>query len=157
MSYLLFLLSFIGCLVATGLPVHAEKGLAIVVSAADGRDRLSLQELKRIYLRKTQVDGKGHRIIPVNLPPDHPLRRFFSQTLFGILPEEMEEYWNIQYFHGVSPPQVLSSEEAVVRFMEATPDAIGYVSTCAVDQRVKVLTVLASQDLDWECPSHSAP
>jgi ABC-type phosphate transport system substrate-binding protein len=145
-------------LAAVSLPVHAEEGLAIVVSAADDRNSLSLKELKRIYQRKTLVDATGHRIIPVNLPPDHPLRRYFSQTLFDALPEEMEEYWNIQYFHGISPPQILSSEEAVVRFVEATPGAIGYVFTCSVDRRVKVLTVLAAQDLNWECPpANSAP
>jgi ABC-type phosphate transport system substrate-binding protein len=158
MPRLLLLLSFIGCLAAVSLPVYAEEGLAIVVSAADGRVGISLKELKRIYQRKTQVDAKGRRIIPVNLPSDHPLRRFFSQNVFDALPEEMDEYWNIQYFHGVLPPQILSSEEAVMRFVEATPGAIGYVFTCAVDKRVKILTVLPKQDLDWECPSpNSSP
>jgi hypothetical protein len=43
------------------------------------------------------------------------------------------------YFHGVLPPHVVESEEAVVLFVNATPGAIGYISTCSPNLHAKVL------------------
>ena len=88
------------------------------------------------------MDDEGNRWIPLNLSLEEPLRRRFSQFLFAVSPEEHEEYWNIQYFNGISPPKVVNSEEAVLRFVSVTHGAIGYVRTQKVDQRVKVLLTI---------------
>ncbi|HEX7640272.1 MAG TPA: hypothetical protein VF457_17895, partial [Burkholderiaceae bacterium] len=95
-----------------------------------------------IFARKRRLWDDRSPIVPVNLPLDHPLRRQFSQDVFGRLPQDMQDYWSDQYFHGVLPPPVLGSEEAVLRFVAATPGAIGYVSVCAIDRRVDVVAVL---------------
>jgi hypothetical protein len=62
--------------------------------------------------------------------------------VLGALPEELETYWNDQYFHGVMPPHVVTSEEAVLRFVVSTPGAIGYVTEGAVTKEVQVLLLL---------------
>jgi hypothetical protein len=51
----------------------------------------------------------------------------------------MERYWNEQYFKGISPPFVLSSMEAVRRFVASTPGAIGYVLDCQDEEGVDLL------------------
>jgi ABC-type phosphate transport system substrate-binding protein len=38
----------------------------------------------------------------------------------------------------------LSSQEAVLRFVAQTPGAVGYVSYCVVDARVKVALVITA-------------
>ncbi len=40
---------------------------------------------------------------------------------------------------GISPPHVVASQEAVMRFVANTPGVIGYVAACKVDKRVKVI------------------
>ncbi len=40
---------------------------------------------------------------------------------------------------GISPPFVLSSEQAVMRFVADTPGAIGYVSLCNIHTKIDVL------------------
>ena len=72
------------------------------------------------------------------------MRQRFSQRVLRISPEEMERYWNDMYFHGVSPPHVLASPEAVLRFVAQTAGAIGYVAYCDADPRVRVALVLTS-------------
>lgn len=120
-----------------------------MVAAADSAlDRLSLDSLRLIFNRKSLVDGAGRHWVPVNLPASHPLRRTFSQTVFEALPEDLEEYWNAQYFHGINPPEVLASEEAVLRFVAATPGAVGYVRATLADRRVKVLLRLPAAEPD---------
>ncbi|MDD2759257.1 MAG: hypothetical protein PHH11_03065 [Methylomonas sp.] len=129
-------------LLLTGFPVCAVEPLAVVTAANSPLETLSLDNLKLIYQRKSQIDPEGNRWVPLNLPVADPLRRSFSLTLFSLLPEEQEDYWNVQYFNGITPPKVMASEEAVLRFVAATTGSIGYVRKQKVDNRVKVLLLL---------------
>lgn len=123
-------------------PVIAGEAIAVVVATNHPLEKISLNELKRIYLRKNLVNKKGVRWVPVNLNLKDPLRRDFSLTLFSSLPESQNDYWNNQYFHGINPPKVMASEEAVLRFVASTPGAIGYVRHSSVDSSVKILLLL---------------
>ncbi len=111
----------------------------VVIAHPGTRAHLNLDRLARIYQRKQTNWKDGTRIQPVNLPATHPLRRAFSQAVFGMAPEDMEAYWRERYFHGVLPPHVLASEEAARLFVQSTPGAIAYVSTCVPAQSVDVL------------------
>jgi hypothetical protein len=133
----------IGLILLVGFcPLVAAEPIAVVTAANSPPHKLSFDSLKLIYLRKVQVDEHGNRWIPINLPATHPLRYEFSSTLFSLLPEDQEDYWNGQYFHGIMPPSVLSSEEAVLRFVSSTPGGIGYVQKSHADGRVKIILTL---------------
>ncbi|MGZ5052033.1 MAG: hypothetical protein ACXWF8_15505 [Methylobacter sp.] len=123
-------------------PARAAETLAVVTAATNPLSTLSHDNLKLIYQRKTLMDSDENRWIPLNLSITDPLRRGFSLALFSMLPEEQEDYWNVQYFNGISPPKVMASEEAVLRFVAATTGAIGYVRKHKVDSRVKVLLLI---------------
>ena len=129
-------------LLGFSVPGGAEESLVIVTQRASGLNNLSLETLKLVYLRKLLLDSNGVRWIPLNLPSSHDLRQTFSQALFKKRPDELEDFWNEQYFQGITPPQVLASEEAVLRFVSMTPGAIGYVHQRNVDDRVKILKVI---------------
>jgi hypothetical protein len=130
-----------------------NQAFAIIVAADISGHQLSRESASLIFRRKQKYWEDGKRIQPVNLPATHPLRHAFSQCILGQEPEAMEDYWREMYFHGVLPPHVLASEEAVVLFVISTPGAIGYVSTCPTDRRVNV--VLTIGDLP-NCPKRTA-
>jgi ABC-type phosphate transport system substrate-binding protein len=139
----LFLLSLLFLWVILPELLQAEEMMAVITSASfPFNEVLDKEDLDRIYRRKKLYWGDGEKIIPVNLPVTHPLRRSFSRLVLGALPAELEAYWNEQYFHGVSPPYVLASEEAVVQFIATTPGSIGYVNAASVHGRVRVLIYL---------------
>lgn len=117
----------------------AEPELLVVMAAGAPRPRLSRDELALIYQLKKRKWDDGRAIHAVNLSAGHPLRRAFSAQVLGRSPEELEGYWRDMYFHGVLPPYALASEEAVIRYVAATPGAIGYVGHCLADQRVAVV------------------
>ncbi len=127
-----------------GLPTVSAVELPFVVITSPGASdhRLTAETVSLIFRRKQNYWRNGTRIQPVNLPPAHPLRRAFSQSILGHAPEAMEDYLRDMYFHGVLPPYVLASEEAVVIFVASTPGAIGYVSACIPDHRVDVTLVV---------------
>lgn len=130
------------CLIHFTLPCCADEALVIVTQRTSTLKSLSLETLKLVYLRKSLLNNAGNRWIPLNFPASHPLRQTFSLTLFKELPEDQEAYWNEQYFQGINPPEVMASEEAIIRFIAMTPNAIGYIHKKQVDNRVKVLLTL---------------
>lgn len=121
----------------------AEEPIAVIVSPANSKG-LNKDTLTLLFKRKKLFWNNGNKAQPVNLPANHPLRRSFSLSVLGHSPEELEKYWDDLYFHGISPPHVLASEEAVLHFVAATPGAIGYVSLCSADQRVAIALLVNS-------------
>lgn len=130
-------------LILPALSQATDEVMAVIVSPSHGK-ALKKEDLALVFKRKKLFWNDGGKIQPVNLPAANPLRRAFSQAALGATPEELEKYWNDMYFHGVSPPFVLGSEEAVLRFVAETPGAIGYVSLCSVDARVAVALVISA-------------
>ena len=106
---------------------------------------LNNKQLENIFLRKSILNEDGMTWIPLNLNPENPIRQAFSQTLLHRSPDILESYWNEQYFHGITPPYVVASEEAMLRFVTGTPGAIGYILPCHLDKRVKVAFKLPTQ------------
>jgi ABC-type phosphate transport system substrate-binding protein len=111
-------------------------------------ETLNREELASIYQRKTLFWKNGAKVVPVNLPADHPLRRSFCHLVRGALPEDLAAYWKARYFHGIVPPYVLASEEAVLKFVATTPGAIGYVNAATVTGQVRVLLSLPLSSIE---------
>jgi hypothetical protein len=119
----------------------AEEPMAVIVAPGHAK-ALKKDELALVFKRKKLFWSDGSKIQPVNLSASNVHRRAFSMAVLGAPPEELEKYWNDMYFHGISPPYVVSSEEAVLRFVAETPGAVGYVPFCSVDARVAVALVI---------------
>lgn len=121
------------------LPAMAVEPLAVIVAKGQTFKVASVVDLSLIYWRKKLYWPEGLPMQPVNLATDSAQRRLFSQRVLGSLPETQSDYWNELYYHGTSPPHVVVSQEAMLRYVTDTPGAIGYVEGCKVDARVKVL------------------
>lgn len=132
---------------------------AVIVHPATDTGAIDADALALIYKRRKLYWRDGARIQPVNLPADQPLRRSFSRAVLHQPPEAMDDYWNEQYFHGVLPPHVLASENAVLRFVASTAHAIGYLGHCAVDGSVRVLLLIDGDGrvLPADAPAPSCP
>jgi ABC-type phosphate transport system substrate-binding protein len=140
--------------------VAAKDEIVIIVAQDAPELQLTTAALRDIYLKKIFLDDRNREFIPLNLPPDHVLRRAFSLALFSKNAQELQNYWNQRYFHGIAPPFVLGSTQAVVQFVAKTPGAIGYVTPCDLEPHVKpVLTLPAPaserEELKKLCPDLS--
>lgn len=150
-------------LLTDSMPALAgETQVAVIVSSRAPRVAFDRAMLRAIYLKKIFIGQNGRRLIPVNLPPGNPLRDAFSHALIDMRDAQLQEYWNRQYFQGISPPYVLGSQKAVVRFVAGTPGAIGYVWPCHVDSSVHAVlmislpTPVAGPDPE-ACPANPQP
>lgn len=133
----------------------AEKSVIAVVVATDAPVKsVSLTELRLIYWRKKTHWPSGQRLHPVNLPSDNAMRLQFSTSVLGSLPSTQHDYWNGLYFHGISPPHVVYSDEAAIRYVQETAGSIAYVDACKVDARVKAMFwIMPNGDINKELPN----
>ena len=123
-------------------PILAAE-LLIITGKETSEKKYFKKKIANIFLREQLINQQGKRWIPVNLGSHHPLRKIFSERLLDQYPEELENYWNIKYFQGISPPYVVNSQEAMLRFVTTTPNAIGYISSCFKNNHVKVIFRIA--------------
>ena len=119
--------------------VSARDEIAVIVASDAPALQIDAALLRDIYLKKIFLDKRGLSFVPVNLPPDHPLRRALADGIFNKSTQQLQNYWNQRYFHGIMPPYVLNSQEAVLQFVAKTPGAIGYIASCRIDARVKLV------------------
>ncbi|MEQ1636549.1 MAG: hypothetical protein ABL903_07645 [Methylococcales bacterium] len=120
--------------------------ILVVMGQAFAIEKITVKELANIYRRRTVINSAGERWNPINLSANDPLRIAFAQKIFQQSPEIMEVYWNTQYFQGIMPPYSVNSVEAMLRVLETTPGAVGYISPCHLDKRVKVVLKLSVGD-----------
>ena len=130
------------CLLMLSAAGRADVGIAVIVARDAPPLTLDRATLRDIYLKKIFVDEQGIGRVPVNLPPDSPLRHAVSLSLFRESEDTLQRYWNERYFHGVRPPYVLGSQTAVLRFVARTEGAIGYVASCRLDAGVRAVLFL---------------
>jgi hypothetical protein len=138
-----------------------ESQIAVIASNRDSLPEINGNSLREIYLKRIFVNSDGRPYIPVNLPATHQLRNVFLSSVLQMNASQMQVYWDRRYFQGVSPPYVLGSQRAVVKFVAMTPGAIGYVQRCHVTPEVHVillvpLTGLATGGMLEKCPDVAA-
>ena len=118
----------------------AEDRPAIAVIVHPSRtDAFSLELLGHIYLRRKRFWDDGTPIVPLNLSAEAPLRAAFTERVLRQSDARLADYWNRQYFYGVTPPATLASTAAMRRYVAADPNAVGYVPASEVDDSVRVV------------------
>ncbi len=147
----------LACLFVQTVSFAAEKSiLAVIVANEHPSKTISHPELKLIYWRKKTYWANGKRMHPVNFPADNSLRMQFSNSILGSLPGAQNDYWNGLYFHGTSPPHVVHSDEAMIRYIQETTGSIGYIDACKIDARVKpVFWIMSNGDMSSDLPNFS--
>lgn len=126
-------------------PSRGADQLALAVIVHPSRaTTLTTETVKRIYLKRQRFWDDGRAIVAINQEVASSARDLFTRLVFGDEAGRLASYWNEQYFHGVLPPIILGSEEAVVRYVASRPDAIGYIDARHVDASVSTALTLRS-------------
>lgn len=129
-----------------GPSVHAgdaDTGYKLVVHAANPVTALSRDNITQIFLRKTTSWPNGQPIAPVDQRSDAPSRQSFSMGVLRRKTHEVASYWNQMIFSGrAMPPPTKASDEEVLAYVRANPNAIGYIGgETPIGEGVKVVRV----------------
>lgn len=130
-----------------------EPVIAVIVSAQPTYStNVAVNDLAPVFWRKKLYDNRGRPLRPANLSTEHPLRLRFSQQVLRSTPRSQVGYWNELYFHGIQPPFTVESQEAMVRYVAYTENAVGYIDACKLDDRVKAVLWVTGNKILSEPP-----
>lgn len=137
-QYLLTAASLLMVVISQAL--YAEP-VVIVNPAYSGSD-IAGSALKKIYMGKSKSFPSGGSVTPVNLVDQNPVRLAFQENMLGRSDKKMKAHWSMMIFSGkANPPKELDNDAAVVEFVAANADAIGYVDKASVSGSVKVIGI----------------
>jgi ABC-type phosphate transport system substrate-binding protein len=122
-------------------PSHAQDAYKVIVNVVNPVDALSRAEAARYFLTRTTWDS-GEQAHAVDLAPDSPVRQEFSRDVLGMSVMAALLQWKRNA--GEAPPAVATDRE-VLAFVRLKRGAIGYVSTGANLQGVKVVTIVKTK------------
>lgn len=128
-----------GCLaLVAAAAAAAEPALAVIVHPSR-TETVTREDVARIYLGRHRFWADGSAIVALNLPAGVAARERFSSLVLHGDSAQLATYWNEQYFHGILPPPVLSSTDAVKRYVASNPRAIGYIDAAQLDDTVRAI------------------
>jgi ABC-type phosphate transport system substrate-binding protein len=118
-------------------------GFLIVVNEQNTVPAMPRSIVSRYFLKKVSRWDSGAVALPVDLPPDSPVRDAFSRRVLAKSVTSIKAYWQQQIFSGRDVPPLEKADDAeVLEFVQSNPAAIAYVSSLATLPRgVRVLTV----------------
>jgi hypothetical protein len=125
MKHLLFVV-----LIGLAVPCCATSSESIVVVAntQDPSIRLTRQEIRNLFMGNVL----SYDLKAVTLPPENQIRVLFNTKVVGLTESRIQSYWAQMRFSGrKKQPKELTSETLVIKYLQANPGTVSYVSADA--------------------------
>ena len=121
----------------------AFEPLAIVVNRSNPVDKLSMAELRGIFLGNRSHWANGRRITLVMRDVGEPERKVAVRDICGMTEDQLKNHFLHGLYTGeiLVSPKTLSTPTGVRKFIFNVPGAIGFLRTSDVDATVKVLRI----------------
>jgi hypothetical protein len=136
----------LGCwvvaLLAPSTVAHADGNeLAVVMAENSSVTGMTFHELKQLYMGQRMKTPAGDWMVPLNRRADDAERIGFDDSVLGMGPETVRQYWIDRKIRGQSgPPKTINGSALIVKLVNKVPGAIGYVRLSEA-QGVKVLKI----------------
>lgn len=119
---------------------EAMADIVAVVSAKSPVSTLSKNQVVDIFLGKANRFPNGHQAVPVDQNEGSAAREEFYFKFAGKSPSQIKAFWSKIIFTGRGqPPQEVSNDIEVKKFIVEHPDAIGYIDQKLMDDSVKAI------------------
>ena len=123
---------------------NSDSSAMVVVGRRDlEADKLSVEQVARIYLKQLTSLPAGAAVEPVDLREGTALYVEFYSRVTGKSPTQVRAYWARQSFSGMGiPPRQLASSAEAIKAVLKTPGAIAYIQKKDLEDGLKVLLEL---------------
>lgn len=119
----------------------AQQGeFKVVVSARNPLSEIDKDQLSKLFLKRARKSDAQ----PVDQSEDSQVRQVFSKEIHGRSVKAIKSYWLRMIFSGdASAPPELGSDQAVLSYIAANGDAIGYVGAdVAIPGNLKEVAII---------------
>ena len=132
----LLLICLASLILGSGACLAGEDVLVIGHPALPKTDRVTVQ---RIYTGRVVSLGE-QAVVPINLPPGSPVREEFLFSYLGQKEEQYTGYWLVRRYVGKgTPPLELGGIDEVIKYVQSTPGALGYVPASRLPRGTNVI------------------
>lgn len=121
--------------------IHLHAEVAVIVHPSNS-SALTKNDVNRIFVGKMKAFPGGGKAEPVNQVEGTAATDTFNSSILNKSSSQLKAYWSKLVFTGKgNPPKALNSDADVIAYVAANPDAIGYISSGAAANGVKVITL----------------
>ncbi len=121
------------------IPAHGALGEEVVVIGHPQVPKADRVTVQRIFTGRVVSIGQ-QAVEPVNLPVGNSVREDFLQAYLEQNDQQYTGYWLVRRYVGKgAPPQELGSVDEVIKYIQATPGAIGYVPVSKVPRGANIV------------------
>ncbi|MBQ4797945.1 phosphate ABC transporter substrate-binding protein [Pseudoalteromonas sp. MMG006] len=112
--------------------------VAVIVNPGNS-NAIDADTIKKVYLGKAKSFANGNKVTPVT-QNGTAVADEFNTKVVGKSSSQLNAYWSKLVFTGKgTPPEKLDTDQAVVDFVAANGDSIGYIDSSKVTDKVKVV------------------
>ena len=114
--------------------------VVVVVNSSAKIATATPEQVANIFLGKSNKLSGDFKVVPVDQEEGELPRDEFYKTIVKKDASQLNAYWSRLIFTGKGqPPKVVLDDDEVIELVGSNPEAIGYVSSDAVDTSVKVI------------------
>lgn len=125
-------------LLPLGSAARAQLGGVAVIGHAD-LARIDVPTLQRIYTGRV-VEVGGVSVNPINVSASNPVRARFLASYLNQNEENYLAYWTVRRYIGKGvPPREVETVAEMVRLVQSTRGAIGYVDEASLAPGLNVI------------------
>lgn len=118
----------------------ATAEVVVVVSARSEVSQLERIHVENIFFGRNYTFPGGSDAIPFDLEEGALERDEFYMKLTGRTAAQVKSFWAKLIFTGRGrPPVVASDQDELINRLIANPNAIGYIDSSRVDERLKIV------------------
>ena len=117
--------------------------LVVIAHPSNPETSLTMDEAKKIFLRKSKYLPSGGSVTPIDQKDDSAAKDNFYAKVVGMNQSQLAKYWAKLVFSGKGAPPAQEAGDLQVRTRIASnPSSVGYVDASAVNGSVKVLLTI---------------
>lgn len=122
--------------------------MVVVVHPDNPVKTLSRDQVVNIFMGRQVYYPHGDIALPIDHPPDSPVRQEYYKTLVDKSVAQVNAYWARLLFTGqATPPRVLPSTRVILQTVSKNRDAIAYMERSDLNDMVKVVFQLEKSSL----------
>jgi hypothetical protein len=119
----------------------AVAGVVVVVSAENRTASLTSLEIEDIFLGRRNTFPNGEPVEPIEVDNLTARKEFYNIYLKRTV-VQVRGFWARQIFTGQGrPPRSVPNAEAALNYIAEHPNAVSYVDSSLVDDRVRIVHV----------------
>jgi ABC-type phosphate transport system substrate-binding protein len=112
----------------------------VIVVHPNNNSTFDAKSIKGAFLGKTTKFSNGQRVAPLMQSEGSDVTKIFHEKVMDKTASQFKSYWTKRLFTGKGkPPPEVSNDQAVIDKISTNPDAIGFIDSANVSDKVKVI------------------